>query len=90
MTLPGSILEERRENLHRRRKELEAQFMNTTNFSEQCSIAQQFGEVCEEEDAMLHGPDISPAGRVDGLKPSAINRKLGSQQWFFSFLVSLA
>jgi hypothetical protein len=29
--------------------------MNTTNFSEQCSIAQQFGEVCEEEDAMRHG-----------------------------------
>jgi hypothetical protein len=60
MTLPGSILEERRENLHRRRKELEAQFMNTTNFSEQCRIAQQFGEVCEEEDAMLHGRTSRP------------------------------
>lgn len=35
-------------------------------------------------------PDISPAVRVDGLKPSAINRRLGSQRWFFSFLVSLA
>jgi len=55
-----SILEERRENLHRRRKELEAQFMNTTNFSEQCSLAQQFGEVCEEEDAMLHGRTSRP------------------------------
>ena len=29
--------------------------MNTTSFSEQCSIAQQFGELCEEEDAVLHG-----------------------------------
>src|ERR1700722_2483881 len=58
--VPGSILEERRENLHRRRKELEAQFMNTTNFSEQRSIAQQFGEVCEEEDAMLHGRTSRP------------------------------
>jgi hypothetical protein len=36
------------------------------------------------------GPDISPAGRVDGLKPSAINRRLESQRWFFSFLVFLA
>jgi hypothetical protein len=34
--------------------------MNTTNFSEQCSIAQQFGEVCEEEDAMLHGRTFRP------------------------------
>jgi hypothetical protein len=60
MTLPGSILEEQRENLHRRRKELEAQFMNTTNFSEQCCIAQQFGEVCEKEDAMLRGRTSRP------------------------------
>jgi hypothetical protein len=60
MTSPGSILEERRENLHRRRKELEAQFMSTTNFSEQCRIAQQFGEVCEEEHAMLQGRTSRP------------------------------
>lgn len=37
-------------------KNWKPQFMNTTSFSEQCSIAHQFGAVCEEEDAMLHGP----------------------------------
>jgi hypothetical protein len=49
MTLLGCTYDEQRDTLRRRRKELEPQFMNTTSFSEQCSIAHQFGEVCEED-----------------------------------------
>ena len=60
MTLHGYTNEEKRNSLHRRRKELETRFMNATEFSEQCSIAQQFGVLCEGEDAMLHGRASRP------------------------------
>jgi hypothetical protein len=54
MTFPVYRHDERLKIIDRRARNCEAQFMNTTDFSEQCSIAQQFGELCEEEDAMLH------------------------------------
>lgn len=39
--------EEQRDGFYRRRHELQARFMNTTDFSEQCFIAQMFGELYE-------------------------------------------
>ena len=47
--------QEQRDDLSRRRKELAKKFMNTTDVFEQCRIAQNFEDLCEEEEALLHG-----------------------------------
>jgi hypothetical protein len=66
MDTAGLTHEQQRESFYRRRKELEAIFLNTNSFLEQCIVAKEFGELCEEERALLHGrKPISKAEWMD-------------------------
>ena len=51
------ITEEQREGFYRDARN-HTRFMNTTELSEQCLIAQMFGKSCEEKDALLHGRSL--------------------------------
>lgn len=46
-------IQERREELARQRKELLTRALETTDLSELAQIAQCYGELCDEEDALL-------------------------------------
>ena len=53
MSIPtGRSLQEQREECARRRQELVTRALETTDHSELFQIAQQFGELCDEEDAL--------------------------------------
>jgi hypothetical protein len=66
MDSAGFTDEQQREFFFRRRKELEALFLKTNSFLEQCIVAKQFGELCEEEHVFLHGrKPISKAEWMD-------------------------
>ena len=46
--------DQQRNDIDRLRRELVTEFKNTTDLFEQCRIAQNFEELCEEEEALLH------------------------------------